>query len=771
MSPYNTSALDGTKGVTTCALERRAMLVGASATQQCEFTPDAFSLLPADVDGPTPPPDGAPNYLLAERRTVSDKLDMYRFAVDWDQPENTVFSEAIEIAVEPYVPACMSEVRRGRCVPQPDTSIKLESLGQRLMYRLAYRNFGTHESLVANHSVATDGNPGQTAQIGVGWYEIRDPGADVPVVYQEGVAASPIPDQFRWMASIAMDRQGNIAMGYSSSSTSLYPSINYTGRLASDPLGTTPFEEGLIMAGTGSQTGIAARWGDYTSMNVDPLDDCTFWHANEYLETTSLNGWSTQIAAFKFPGCTGSTTLSSAPGAVSADPGLGSVSVSWTSPTDDGGLPIVGYSVVASPGGATCSTVVGATADPLACAITGLDPMTAYTFEVRATNARGSGPGSTSAAVAPGSALVPLNPVRIADTRVGQPVAFPETKAPVAAGTTLQVPVAGQFGVPADANAVSVNVTAVGPTDPGYITVFPCGSPRPLASNLNFTAGQTVPNSVISGVGTGGSICVYTTATVNVVVDLNGWLPRAAGFTPVAPVRVADTRPPSQQPTIPAGGTLRVPVAGAFGVPANASALALNVTAVGADGPGFMTVYPCGATRPNASNLNYIAGQSVPNAVVSRVGDSGAVCVYSSQRANVLVDLDGWFAPTPGFTGLDPLRVADTRAGEPVAFPWPKAQLKAGTVLAVPVSGQLAAPGQVGAVALNVTVISPTAAGFLTVYPCGSERPNASNLNYAAGQIVPNQVLTAVGEGGKVCVYSQQDTELAIDLSGWFPRV
>lgn len=212
-----------------------------------------------------------------------------------------------------------------------------------------------------------------------------------------------------------------------------------------------------------------------------------------------------------------------------------------------------------------------------------------------------------------------------------------------------------------------------------------------------------------------------------------------------------------------------MPVAGNFGVPANAAALALNVTAVTPGGPGYLTVYPCGASLPNASNVNYVAGQTVPNAVIARVGSGGAVCIYSSQTANVIVDLDGWFAPSPGFTGLEPVRVADTRAGQPVAFPLPKARLQAGQTLEVPVAGQLAVPAQTGAVSLNVTVIGPTAPGFLTVYPCGVTRPNASNVNYAAGQIVPNAVLTGVGNGGKVCVYSQQATDLVMDLGGWFP--
>ena len=300
---YNMFNATGTayNGFKVCALDRAKMLIGAPATQQCFDKAEEWSLLPADLDGHRPPPAGSPNYVLGEHWSDQDKLTLYRFFVDWNTPANSTLAGPIQIKVNPFTWAC-SDVLRGRCVPQPDTAVKLESLGSKAMYRLAYRNFGTHESLVVNHSVALDSNPGLTSQLGIGWYEIRSPGT-TPVVYQEGTSASSTAGQFRWMGSVAMDHSGNIALGYSSSSTTLYPSIHYIGRLATDPLGTLPYDEGLIKAGTGSQTGSSARWGDYTAMQVDPSDDCTFWYTNEYLETTSEKGWKTQIASFRFPEC------------------------------------------------------------------------------------------------------------------------------------------------------------------------------------------------------------------------------------------------------------------------------------------------------------------------------------------------------------------------------------------------------------------------------------------------------------------------------------
>ena len=871
---YNVFDDAGFAGVTVCALERRAMLVGDSAYQQCADLPEAWSLLPADVDGPTPPPVGAPNYLVGLHWFDNDKLTEYMFHVDWDDPANSTFSAPVDIPVAPYTPAC-TDVNRGRCVPQPGTAVLLESLGNKTMYRLAYRNFGTHESLLTNQTVALDGNPGLSSQLGVRWYEIRSPGA-TPVLHQEGTSQSDTAGQFRWMASMAMDRQGNIGLGYSSSSTTLFPSIHYTGRLATDPLGTMPFTEGTIMVGAGSQTGTSARWGDYTSMMVDPLDDCTFWYTNQYMKATSARDWSTQIASFKFPGCVGSSAAPGAPATVTATPGNAEVAVAWTPPTDDGGLPITGYTVTASPDGDVCETLVGVDSDPLSCTFTGLTNGTEYTFEVTATNALGTGPAVTSAGATPATvpappvnvvaaagntqatvswtapadtggsaitgytataipggascttpagatpvptsctvtglangtpytftvvtsndrgssgpsgpsapvtplappvppALVSMDPVRVADTRPGQPVAFPTPKATVPSGGTLEVPVAGLFGVPADAGAVSLNVTVVGPETPGHVTVFPCGVAEPNASTVNFAAGEVIANAALAQPGTDGKVCVFTSSTTDLVVDLNGYLPTGAGFTSQDPVRVADTRPgqpvafPTPKATVPSGGTLEVPVAGLFGVPADAGAVSLNVTVVGPQTAGHVKVFPCGVVAPNASTVNFAAGQVIANMALAQPGTDGKVCVFSSSITDIVVDLNGWFTASPAFTSLAPVRVADTRPGTPVAFPLPKAKVPSGGTLEVPVAGLFGVPADAGAASLNVTVVRPETAGHVTVFPCGVAEPNASTVNFAAGEVIANAALTKVGAGGKVCVTSSSITDIAVDLNGWFP--
>ncbi len=391
---YNMFNAAGTSflGTKVCAMERRAMLAGDTASQQCYDLATEWSLLPSDADGPTPPPAGSPNYILGEHWSDQDKLTMYKMSVDWDTPANTTLDGPTNIEVNPFLWACIN-VTRGRCVPQSGTAVKLESLGGRTMYRLAYRNFGDHESLVVNHTVDMDVPRTKT---GIGWYELRDLGNAVPTVHQQGTTADPGAGVYRWMGSIAQDKNGNMALGYSSSSAADFPSIRYVGRLASDPLNTMPQAESTIQAGSGSQTGLDSRWGDYSSMHLDPLDDCTFWYTNEYIQTTSALGWRTRIANFKYPDCSGSAT---APGTstVTATPGDQKVDVSFTE-APNGGIPVTKYTVTATPGGETCTTRVGVTPDPLKCRFTGLTNGQPYSFSVVAENAIGDGPAGVAAA-------------------------------------------------------------------------------------------------------------------------------------------------------------------------------------------------------------------------------------------------------------------------------------------------------------------------------------------------------------------------------------
>jgi hypothetical protein len=278
-------------GSRLCAYNRSAMLTGAAATQQCFQLSSSFGgVLPSDLDGATAPPAGSPNFMV---NFGSNSLNLWKFHVDWTTPANTTLSGPTNVPVAAFTPACGGS----NCVKQSGTNQKLDSLGDRLMFRLAYRNFGTFQSLVVNHSVKV-GTARNNPYTGVRWYELRNP-SGIPTVFQQSTFS---PDtNYRWMGSIAADKQGNMALGYSISSGSMFPSIRYTGRLATDTLNTMQAEASM-QNGAGSQRQLD-RWGDYSAMSIDPVDDCTFWYTTEYLKATGSFNWSTRLASFKFAGC------------------------------------------------------------------------------------------------------------------------------------------------------------------------------------------------------------------------------------------------------------------------------------------------------------------------------------------------------------------------------------------------------------------------------------------------------------------------------------
>lgn len=283
-----------------CAYDRTNMLAGNAATMQCSKpTPPAGIFLPADLDGATLPPVGAPNSFVglfqnANGVTLQDRLAMWKFHVDWKNPYNSRFSGPIAVMVDPFNPTVCNDPDMN-CAVQPGTNANLDVLSDRPMYRLAYRNFGRIQSMVVNHTVQT---PGQIP--GIRWYEIRMNNQGTAIVYQQGTYTQQ-DGNARWMGSMAMDKNGNIALGYSVSGPSLFPSIRYTGREFYDPRNTMRTE--LTIANGGGSQLAGNRWGDYSSMAIDPSDDCTFWYTTEYIQTSGNYNWSTVIASFKFPTC------------------------------------------------------------------------------------------------------------------------------------------------------------------------------------------------------------------------------------------------------------------------------------------------------------------------------------------------------------------------------------------------------------------------------------------------------------------------------------
>src|SRR5579864_6210952 len=255
-------------GPKLCAFDRASMLAGSAATQICFQLSTSFGgVLPSDVDGTTPPPAGSPGFFL---NFGANDLELWQLAnLNFTAGTGTL-TGPIAIPVAAFSTACGG----GTCIPQLGTSQQLDSLGDRLMYRLAYRNFGDHEALVVNHSITAG------SSVGIRWYELRSPGG-TPTLFQQGTFA---PDaNFRWMGSAAMDQAGNLAIGYSISSSTLNPGIRFAGRSPSDPLGSLGSEID-ITDGTGSQSGGLTRWGDYSSLSLDPVDDCTMWYTTEYLK-------------------------------------------------------------------------------------------------------------------------------------------------------------------------------------------------------------------------------------------------------------------------------------------------------------------------------------------------------------------------------------------------------------------------------------------------------------------------------------------------------
>jgi hypothetical protein len=377
----------------------------------------------------------------------------------------------------------------------------------------------------------------------------------------------------------------------------------------------------------------------------------------------------------------------------------------------------------------------------------------------------------------------PLTPARLLDTRTGGSTvdhAF-EATGPLTADGIVELSVANRGGVPADAAAVALNVTVAAASGSGYVTVWPCGAPQPNASSLNFVAGQTVPNAVITKVGDAGKVCLFVAeGATDLIADVNGYFPTGSAFTSLTPARVLDTRTGgttidnAQAALGPraSGSILQLPVATRGGVPADAAAVVLNVTVTAPQGAGYVTVWPCGAPQPNASSLNFDTGQTVASAVVAKVGAAGKVCLFvAGAQVDLLADVNGFFPAGSDFASLTPARLLDSRQGGQTvdaASAGTGARL-AGSTLQLQVVGRGGVAADASAVVLNVTVAAAQGPGYVTVWPCGAPQPNASSLNFVAGQTVANAVVAQIGDGGKVCFFvAGATTDLLADVTGAF---
>jgi hypothetical protein len=296
---FSSPARDATrKGSEACAFERSKMLLGQPARMIC-FPVNRQGLLPSDLDGTKLPPQNTPNYFLA---LGPNGLDSWALNVDWKNPTGSRLGQPNQvIGVKSYAPACGS--KDCLVIPQKDSANLLDSMGDRLMYRMAYRNFGDHQSLTVNHAVTVPADENSNATTtAFRWYEIRITGNVLRVFLSGSYRPSVIS---RWMASVAQDKLGNVLIGYTASSSIMFPSAYVTGRLASDDNPTEPLaKEYELQPGSGSHSGSdETRWGDYSTMTLDPTDDCTFWFTSEYLAAEDSNIWHTVLSRVRFKSC------------------------------------------------------------------------------------------------------------------------------------------------------------------------------------------------------------------------------------------------------------------------------------------------------------------------------------------------------------------------------------------------------------------------------------------------------------------------------------
>jgi hypothetical protein len=366
----------------------------------------------------------------------------------------------------------------------------------------------------------------------------------------------------------------------------------------------------------------------------------------------------------------------------------------------------------------------------------------------------------------PAPSLHPISPVRVLDTRDGTGRLG---TAKLAVDQVIELGFAGLIGP--QTSAVSLNVTVTQPDAVGHLTVWPCGGLKPTVSNLNFERGETVPNLVVSGLGPSGTVCISSIAATHVVADLNGSYEADGGLlaSPVTPDRILDTRDGTGVQLagkVGAGEVLELQVGGIGEVPIDAGAATVNVTVTQPEAAGHITAYPCDGDPPTASNLNYVAGQTVPNLVTAKLSKDGRLCLFTLSTTHLVADVAAWYGidQPAGLISVTPARILDTRDGTGVAEP---GKLAAGNFIRLEVAGTGGVPTAATAAVMNITVTQTEGEGFVTVWPCDRSMPTVSNLNYTAGDTRPNLATVKLAADGTVCLYTLATTHLIADVSAY----
>jgi hypothetical protein len=584
--------------------------------------------------------------------------------------------------------------------------------------------------------------------------EVSTSGTAPALVQDFDLATSGLDEYY---PAVSLDSSGDLFVAYSASSSTQYAGayavISPASSVSSFTAPTT------IEAGSASYTG--RRWGDYSDAAPDPSVAGAVWVSGEYAPSdAAAPDWGTAAAELILPA--GYPGVTSADQTTFIEGTAGSFTVTGSgSPTltETGALP---SGVTFSSAGVLSGTPAAGTGG-------------SYPVQITATNTAGAVTQAFTLTVQPSGPLyTPMGPVRVLDTRNGTGA----PQAPVGPGGTISLQVEGVDGVPASGvTAVVLNVTATDTTASSYVTVWPDGETQPTASNLNFTAGETIPNLVVVPVGADGKVDFYNhVGSVDLVADLQGYYSTSgtgSAFDSIGPVRVLDTRNGTggYTGTVGAGQTLFLQVTGVDGVPANGvTAVVLNVTATEPTASSYVTVYPFGETLPTASNLNFTAGETIPNQVIVPVGSFGDLGFYNHVgNVDLVADLAGYYTTTSGgsaFNSIGPVRVLDTRNGTG-GFSSP---VGAGGTISLQVTGVDGVPATgVTAVVLNVTATGPTASSYVTVYPDGEAQPTASSLNFTAGETIPNLVVVPVGPDGKISFYNHVGTvNLVADLAGYY---
>jgi len=617
------------------AFDRAKMLAGTPATfvsTGITGGPTEDSYLPADLDGSTLPAAGAPGTFVEFPGSSAYKV--WHFHADFATPGNTTFTLFASPPAAGFTQLCPAT---RACVPQLGSANNLDGIGDRLMHRLAYRNFGGFESVVGNFTVSSGG------VAGIRWFELRNVTAGPVTVFQESTYQ---PDTaWRWMGSVAQDQQGNLALGFSTSSSLINPQIRYAGRLVSDPTNNLAQGEAHLFDGTGSQTGTSNRWGDYSALSIDPVDDCTFWYTQEYYSTTGSFNWRTRIGSFKFTQCT-ALPPTSTPTRTSTPTPSSTATNSPTRTSTPTFTPTITLTPTLSPT-PTNTPANTSTITPTQTSTPTLTPTSTQT-STRTSTPTSSPTITSTPTLSPTPTNTPANTSTITPTQTSTPTLTPtstptstRTSTPTSSPTITSTPTLS----PTPTNTPA-NTSTITPTQTSTPTPTPTPSPTftPAITQTPTSTATRTPTATITPTFT------PTLTLVPTFTPTRTPTPGLSYYT-LTPCRVLDTRGPAGPygaPALAAGASRTFVFAGQCGIPAGAVAVAINVIAINPSAEGFLTLFPTGSPFPPTSTINYRTGiVRANNAIIplGPLGDMDVVCGQASGNVHAVVDVSGYFAP------------------------------------------------------------------------------------------------------------------------------